>query len=448
MKKIFTIATIFLAISLASCQKDAFTYSLFKPDTVDSIYFSTGSTKLIADGRARLDFVIETFRKLQITTKNGTIKDSMVFVDYNELPSGSLKIFDDSGNQVGLTYSTNNPAPGTVSFYAQVGNTKSATKMVTLRTKPDEYPKMTIDVIFHNFDQSKTDKFYDPYVYQPVTIKQLEIAIKDLNDVFNNRLGYDSNGGSANVEFRLATTDPSGKVLVVPGLDNIVYDNSIKQNQAAGFYSVPDFQIYVNKNASTLIWDPQKYLNIYVIPSGANNSMYSYRPFYQFVPPGKTYLPGITRSVATANIGAVAPATNPALPSATNGVVTSPFVIPKYWETVGCIVPNTLFFPGSNRRVSISPQVGVFFSVMATQGNTTYNDYCTDTRIYNNSDAKKNSWTTLIKTGINGEKFMANNAMDDIRYPSLRNTFTVDQVYRIRWVLSNCPGRNCGVLVP
>src|SRR5690606_32069756 len=102
-----------------------------------------------------------------------------------------------------------------------------------------------------------------------------------------------------------------------------------------------------------------------------------------------------------------------------NGVVPADLTIPVAYETAGLGIPRTLLFPGMNRRVSICSPVGAYYGVWATQGTSTYTDYCTDTRIYNNNDATQNSWTTLTKTAINGDKFLANNAMDDTRYPSL-----------------------------
>jgi hypothetical protein len=96
------------------------------------------------------------------------------------------------------------------------------------------------------------------------------------------------------------------------------------------------------------------------------------------------------------------------------------------------------------KRISICSPVGGYYGVYSTQGKAAYNDYCTDTRIYNNDDAVKNSWTTITKTDLKGNKFLANNAMDDTRFPSLRNTFTRDQVNRIRWVIANSPLRNHG----
>lgn len=455
MKRIIYFSVVILTMLMIGCKQETFNYALYQPSVngIDSVSFSTGAKKMIADGQATLQFVVETYRKYPVKKGTGT-RDSMVFVDYNELPSGSLKIFDGTGKEVGMTYKTTDATPGTVSFYAQVGNTKSVTKTVTLRPIPALPPKLVVDVIWHVFEQSATDKFYDPAIYQRVTPDLIDAAMKDLNDVMNNRLGNSPNGASANIEFRLATKKPTGTPLAIPGMDVYTYNNTIMVNSVSTSYGVRDFVAYINKTPS-FIWDPKRYLNVYVIPSGANNAMYSSyvnafgRPSYQVVPTGQTALPGLTKPDATAYIGAVAPAVNPPLPSWTtypNGVVPNESVVPVFYDTAGLGIARTLLFPGMNKRISICGQVGTYYGVLGTAGTATYNDYCTDTRIYNNADATKgNSYYTLFKTALDGEKFLADNAMDDIRYPSLRNSFTLDQVSRIRWVIANTPKRSNGI---
>lgn len=440
---------------MIGCKQSTFDYALYQPSAsgIDSIYFSTGAKKLIADGQATLRFVVETYRKYPVKTATGT-RDSMVFVDYNELPAGALKIMDATGKEVGLTYKTTNATPGSVSFYAQIGNTKSVTKTVALRPIPALPPKLVVDVIWHVFELSSTDKFYDPATYQPVTQDLIEAAMKDLNDVMNNKLSDSPNGASANIEFRLATKNPAGYPLARTGVDVYTYNTSILLNPASTSYPIGDFVAYINKTPS-FIWDPKRYLNIYLIPSGANNAMYYStgnafgRVSYQMVPSGQTAMAGLVKPDATAYIGAVSPAVNPPLPTWTtypNGVVPNESAVPVFYDTAGLGIPRTLLFPGMNKRISICSSVGSYYGVWPTAGTATYTDYCSDTRIYNNSDvAKGNNINYLFKTALDGEKFLADNAMDDIRYPSLRNSFTQDQVSRIRWVIANTPRRNNGV---
>jgi len=457
MKRIIYLSVVILNLFMIGCTNEPFNYSLYQPSAsaIDSIYLSTGAKKLIADGHATLRFVVETYRKYQVKTATGT-RDSMVFVDYNLLPAGSVKIFDGTGKEVGMTYKTTDATPGSISFYAQVGNTKSVIKTVTLRPQPVLPPKLVVDVIFHVFEQSTTDKFYDPATYQPVTKEILDAAIKDLNDVMNNKLGDSPNGASANIEFRMATTNAAGAKLAVPGMDVYTYNSTaILVNPNATGYSVGDFIAFINKTPS-MIWDPKKFLNTYIMPTGANNAMYyqnTGRASYQMVPAGQVALPGMLTPATYAYVGAVAPAVNPPLPTfATypNGVVPNETIVPQYYETAGLGIARTVLFPGMNKRITMSDAVGRYYGVLGTQSSsTTYTDYCTDTNIYSLTNAAiGNNTNSLTKTGLNGEKFLADNAMDDIRYASLRNSFTLDQVYRIRWIITNGPKRNHGILVP
>ena len=244
----------------------------------------------------------------------------------------------------------------------------------------------------------------------------MEAALADANKVFNNQLGNDPNGGSANIEFRLAAKNPAGITLAKPGYNMITYDKSWRQ--FATFYSPTDFYNKVNATAS-YTWDPKKYLNIYVIPSGANNTMGDNTPKYQIVPSGGTAIPGIPNIVADAS----------ALP--TN----------KNYETYGVGIPRTLLFPGTDRRIELSAFLGTYYGLVRTGvASATTTDYCNDTRKYISS----NQVSSLVKVGIDGIKFLANNAMDDNRYPSLRNSFTLDQVNRIRSVMANSPNRAHG----
>lgn len=92
-----------------------------------------------------------------------------------------------------------------------------------------------------------------------------------MNDVFNNKVGRGPNGASANIVFRLASKNGNGMELQKPGYNRIDYDENNIKPSSWGF-DVSSFIAYINENANR-IWDPEKYLNIVVIPSGANMSM-------------------------------------------------------------------------------------------------------------------------------------------------------------------------------
>ncbi|ULT27254.1 hypothetical protein KUH03_11140 [Sphingobacterium sp. E70] len=70
------------------------------------------------------------------------------------------------------------------------------------------------------------------------------------------------------------------------------------------------------------------------------------------------------------------------------------------------------------------------------------NDFVADTKKYFTGNTQTaNQSSGLLKTGLDGEKFLANNAMDDVRFASLRNSFTQGQIERMRLVMEHCPVR-------
>ena len=419
MNKIIISLILLSLITFSGCKKDGFGYKLYEPtlDDVDSIYFSAGDKTLIADGQAKLKFIVETYRK--ITKASG--KDSMAFLDYRLLPQGSLKVFEAvSGKEVGLAYSTTTMPVDTVKFYAQIGTVKSAEKKVALRAKPTLPPKVFVDVIFHVWELNPTNLAYDPSSYQALKYENIVEGLRVMNEVVNNKVGSNPNGASANVEFRLAVKNPSGQNLTLPGYNKIVYSDEVKTNPLSATISVFDFPQYINKNVAAYIWNPDSYLNVHVLPSGSNNSMGTVFPAKQLPPgPGQTAIPGI--------------------PAAATG--PGDYIKDYANATVG--MPVTLFNPGFERRIEIFSFIGNFYGLYPTSTYTTartHSDFCFDTQEFNNNDPR-NGFISAIKVGINGEKFISDYAMDDTRYPSSRNSITLDQVTRMRAVMARAPGR-------
>lgn len=414
MKKWIFLFTFFTSFLLGSCNEDTYDYEMYVPniDDIDSIYFSTGSLKLIADGQASLDFIVEAFRKVKMTNEEGVRVDSLVEINLESLPQGSIKIFKGT-EEVGTSWSTEDATPGTVTFTAKIGDKVSKPKTVTLRPKPEPFPLKYVDVIFHVFELKPSDPSYNKLSYQEIEYEFLEEAVQNMNDVFNNKLGRGPNGAAANITFRLATKNANGVELLKPGYNRIDYDeNNLKKGN--GGFDVNSFINYMNENASR-IWDPDRYLNIVIIQSGANMSMSTVRPQWQVVPDGNDAIPGISE-------------------------IVSDYSIPTRNYANTCVgVPATLFRPGGGKKIELYPFVGSFYGLVST--NLDGDDYCSDTQQYST-----NQWGDgLKKTGYDGEKFLANNAMDNNRDASLRNNFTLDQVTRIRQVMEYCPGRRNGL---
>lgn len=412
--------TLFILLGLSSCKKEEFNYEIYQPlvEDVDSLYFSTGSPTLVADGQAKLQFVVEAFRQVQITTENGEVKDTMMYVDHTLLPAGSVRLFVDGQEIDGMEFGTTTATQAEMTFYAQIGNVKSAEKDVQIRQPQALGPKRYVDVVFHVFELNPTDAAYDPLTYQEVSSKQLEEAIAYANQVFQNELGKDPNGGVANIEFRLATKNASGATLAVPGYNRILYNSTWR---AGTIYVPSDFTNRINSTASYR-WAPDRFLNIYILPWGASTSLGDNRAAYQIVPTDEEPLQGIAQVV-----------------SSVDEVPTTDF-----YTTYGLGVHRTVFFPGTDRKVEIASYLGTYYGLYRTSSpsGTTVVDYVEDTRKYlTGSNQSANTLNNLLKTAIDGEKFLANNAMDDIRYASLRNSFTIDQVERMRLVMERSPVR-------
>ncbi len=411
MKKFIYLCTLLAA--LQSCKKEAFDYSIYQPQVsdIDSIAFFTGSPSLIADGKASLQFVLEAFRKVQIKASNGQLKDTMMFVDYRALPSSEVRFYADGQLTTGAEFSTSLSSKASLEFYAQIGQIKSKVKTVKILKPIAVAEKRYVDVIFHVFELSTTDPAYDALTYQEVPPKYLQAAIEYANLVFSNSFGKDPNGAAAGIEFRLAKTNASGGGLAVPGYNKIIYDASWKASPTANFVPAN----FWNKVNSTVgyQWNKDKFLNIYVMPSSANNSIGNNRAAYQIVPAGQAPLQGITNTV------------NSAADVPTN----------DFYTNYGLGVHRTVFFPGADRKIEIASYLGLYYGLYR---GTDAADYVSDTRKYSLTG---NNQKDLLKVGLDGEKFLANNAMDDIRYGSLRNCFTQGQVNRMRLVMDRSPVR-------
>lgn len=401
---------------IAGCKKESFDYQIYEPTVaeIDSVYFSTGAEMLVADGKAELRFVVEAYRTLSVQSPAGN-KDSLVKIDDRVLPEGSVQILKNGQPYNKMSYSTTEYTSNKLTFAAKIGKATSKQFEVVLRPKQVLPSKLSVDVIFHVFELKSTDPGYDALTYQAVTQDRLERAVEDMNNVFNNVLGKNPNGGNANIHFQLAEKNVAGNKLAKPGYNLINYDKSW---MTYTFFSPNDFFNKVNATPS-YTWDPTRYLNIYMIPSGANNSMGNNTPQYQIVPPGADPIPGIANIISNA----------------------SELPVGKNYEVYGVGIPRTLLFPGSGGRIELSAFVGTYYGLKRTGvSSPTTTDYCTDTRKYISSG----QFQSLVKVGIDGMKFLADNAMDDNRYPSLRNSFTIDQVNRIRAVMATNPNRMHG----
>ena len=357
---------------------------------------------MIADGKATLNFIVEAYRTVHLSSG----KDSLEFVDYRLLPPGSLKIVEErSGATVGMTYNTTTIPFDTVKFHAEIGTVKSRTKAVALRAKPVEPPKIYVDVIFHVWELNTTHVTYYVSSYQPVQQAQLEEGLKYMNDIVNNKVGNSPNGASANMEFRLAAKNQAGQTLPQPGYNRIIYSDNVKANSLALTFNVSDFIAFINANKATTIWNPKQYLNIQVIPSGANNSMGTVYPAKQLAGGGILGVMGtavneddFVKDYANACVVYRGRCSSRVL----NGRLKCSVLLARSMDCIRqcCPQPAVIF-----RFLLRYPQI-------RWSGSTQQLFLCR-------------------QSGHRREKYIADNAMDDSRYPTLLNSITADQVAQV-----------------
>ncbi len=410
-----------LVIVFASCKKDVFDYKIAKGSDIkiDSVAFSAGSPTLIADGQSELNFIIQVYSREKVTI-NGVAIDSMVLIPADRIPDADKKVFDGNDKEVNLNYSTTSVSPSTISFYAKVGGVKSELRTVLIKAPGSPYPKITIPVIFHVFELKKSDPKRYPW-YAEFDYSRLDKLIGGLNGIFNRVGTHDPNGASANVEFVLAKNNPDGAELEKPGFNEFDYPSSFDWGWAAFNAST-----LVKNNASALLWNPKKYLNVWILPSAVfYGGLTTQQPAYTL---SDTPLEGLALQKVT---------------SVDDVPLTEP-------ESVGLMIGRDEFYSAlRDPAPNLAYRFGTFYGLFHTYTywwDPTVTDYCDDTQKFD-----INQYRDVYKKSPSGILFRAENIMDATyldynveggqNLVSRVNTLTADQVKRIRYVLSNCPER-------
>lgn len=409
---------VILATLLLACHKEGFDHEMSEVK-VDSISFSAGSPSLIADGQASLSFIVQAYSKKHVTL-NGIVRDSMVLIPSDRIPDNDKKVFDETGKEVGLKFSTTVTTVATKSFYAKIGDKQSVAKQVNIKVPGAPYSKIVIPVVIHVFELKKNDPKRYPW-YVEVDYKKLQDIVDGMNTMFNRTGTSAPNGTSANIEFVLAAIGPDGKPLEKAGYNMFEYLGT----QTWGF-GTSTAATFIKANAAKLLWDPKKYMNIWVLPSAVYfGGIANAKPGYTL---SSTPLPGVTMQ-QVASISAV-PLTEP--------------------EKVGLFISrDELYSALRGPAPNIGHRIGTYYGLFRTYHYTTetnYTDYCADTQKW-----MVNQLRSVYKLDKDGILFGAENVMDATfidgnieggqNLVSRVNTFTAEQVKRIRYVIENCPER-------
>ena len=256
---------------------------------------------------------------------------------------------------------------------------------------------VTLPVIFHIVHNGGSvgsgDNISATYVNAQIT--QLNY---DFRKVMGTS-GFNTNpvGADVEVQFCPALVDPSGVVLVEPGIHRI-------NRNTAGWSSPPFTDTYIDATIKPQsIWDPTKYINIWVLNIG--DGLLGYAQF-----------PNSSTSSSVAN---------------TDGVVI-------LYSSVGS---STTPYPGAapyDQGRTLTHEIGHFLNLYHTfqGGCSATNDLCDDTP----KVSSPSFGCQIGRTTCSGVVAMVENYMD-YSDDGCMNIFTIDQKDRVRTAIMNFPRR-------
>lgn len=213
--------------------------------------------------------------------------------------------------------------------------------------------------------------------------------------------------GKFNVNFCLAVVNPTGAVLAEPGIDRI-------DRVAKGWSSFPYSQNYMDATVKpNSIWNPNLYLNIWVVP--LSNSILGYATFPA---PSTSGLLGLTSSFGSAN---------------TDGVV----ILNTAFGSVGTAQSGVY-----NKGRTATHEVGHWLGLRHTWGDSNCgSDFCNDTPISQNANYGCPGFPYKLGScsgNTTGEMTM--NYMDYTN-DACMYMFTADQKNRAQLILVHSPFR-------
>lgn len=259
----------------------------------------------------------------------------------------------------------NNEAVNTV--FATSGNNLNAAQVVN-----------QINILNKDFNGTNTDTILIPTIFKPLM-------------------------GKFGVNFCLAVVNPTGGILPEPGIDRI---NRVSQ----GWTGFPYSQSYVDNTVKpNSIWDPNRYLNVWVCPLSGSILGYA-----TFPAPGTSGLSGLTGSFGTAT---------------TDGVV----ILNTAFGSIG-----TGQFGSYNLGRTMTHEVGHWIGLRHIWGdNTCAADHCNDTPPAQNANfgCPNYPYNVGVCSGnTTGEMTM--NYMD-YTDDACMYMFSADQKYRAQLILTN-----------
>ena len=334
-----------------------------------SLSLYTNSSTLIANGRNSLSFFL-TFYDADKKVLTQTTPPAVRI-----LVNGTTELL------YPFKFTTTKPGIYTFTLKGFLENSLLEKEITVKAIADKELPQVILPIIFHFIipPGQPVDNVQISSLLRS-NIEQLNLAFENKNDSKN------SSAVSLDLNFKLATKTPDGKLLDMPGL-NIVESEENK------FDGKDDLEL--NKVIwSGNYWSPKKYVNVWICNF---TDKYSYGSF----------------------------------PVRSNS--SSEF--PDY--SYGVFFKRDHFFSSHTQSIIVH-EMGHILNLYHTFDPScdVDSDYCEDTQYYRRSYADDSPFG-LQRTPCFGEKFIGVNYMD--YWPNEYNTFTYDQRERIRETINLCP---------
>lgn len=241
-------------------------------------------------------------------------------------------------------------------------------------------------------------------ISQAQVVDQINILNKDYNGTNSDTTlipgVFKPVFGRGKINFCLAVVNPSNAVLAEPGIDRI---NSVTKGWTAGPYTMAYCDATIKPQS---IWDPNRYLNIWVCNLG--NSLLGYATFPN---PGTTGLLGLSPPYGSATSDGVV-CLNTAFGSI--GTAAAPY----------------------NKGRTATHEIGHWMGLRHVWGDANCgNDECNDTPTQSTQNFGCPTFPQVsCSNGPNGNMFM--NYMDYVDDACMQ-MFTKDQVFRMQLILAN-----------
>lgn len=375
-------------------------------DSVKYLNFNPSHHSLIADGVAELELNTRLYHSV-----NNEIIPSRI-------PDDWIEYYTDKGEKISKYLKTTDASQEEIKVYVQLkgydritdqdrkDGLRSDTLTIKIR-KPlpdDRYQPISYPVVFHIIQTADEIKNYGD-----VQTRRLMEYFDKLNLVFNGQLGVSPNRGNSKISFRLAEYDPLGRPLVETGINRYTLETGAIGTDLYGFIK-----------SKELNWDPEKYLNVWLIRGAEQPTDKLCRP-YTILEDCPSDLPGLKLSTLSE--------------TEVSGRVPTP-------EQSGILLDLKAVTSYNNDVQDILFYFGQYFGLLTNYGgDSPVENYCPDALTYQvRPNSLENLGYTKI-TRIDGISYMftADNIMDDAR--SHHKTITIDQIGRIRTITEWCPDR-------